>query len=146
MSIIYACMGETNSATGKRTPGHFFHFKSCRVCKCKVKGVFRPSWNWWFASKFLFMLWKEIELFLVLIVCNTKWCFVNCFVLGSEGSYCPEEFDSLCVCPGGNLALLSCTSGTAAVAVIGWITLSYNCMNFSLSCSGCVHNTLVFAH
>lgn len=103
MSIIYACMGETNCATGKSIPGHFFAFKSCIVCKCKVKGPFPLSWNWWVASRFLFTLWREIELFLVLILCNAKWCLANCFVLGSENSDPAEEFGSLCGCPSRNL-------------------------------------------
>lgn len=40
MRIIYACIGETNCATGKKIPGHFFTFKSCIVCKYKVKRIF----------------------------------------------------------------------------------------------------------
>ena len=95
MSIIYVCMGETNCATGKRIPGHFFTFKSCIVCKCTVKRVFPLSWNWWVASRFLFTPWKATELFLVLILCNTKQCLVNCFVLACESSDSTEALDSL---------------------------------------------------
>lgn len=109
MSIICACMQETNCATGKRIPGHFFTFKSCIVCKCKVKRVkrvFPLSWNWWVALRFLFTPWKEIELFLVLILCYTKWRLVNCFVLGSENSDSTEALDSLRDCPGPSVQSL----------------------------------------
>lgn len=47
--------------------------------------------------------------------------------------YCTEELDSLCVCPGGSLALegfAQWTSGIAGLVVMGSITLFYNYMNF----------------
>lgn len=99
MSIIYACMGETNCATGKRIPGHFFTFKLCIVCKCKVKRVFPLSWNWWVALRFLSTPWKQIELFLVLILCSTKWCLVNGFLVRHENSDPPEALESSYGCP-----------------------------------------------
>lgn len=119
MSIIYACMGETNCATGKRIPGHFFTLKSRVVCKCKVNRVFPLSWNWWVALRFLFAPWKETELFLV---CNATWCLVNCFVLGSENSGSTEALDYLHDCPGRSISLPGfaqseqwhCCSGTCA--------------------------------
>lgn len=112
MSIIYVCMGETNCATGKRIRGHFFTFRSCTVCKCKVKMAFPLSENWWVALRILFTPWKEIELFSVVILCNAKWYLVHCFVLGRENSDPTVALHSLCgvLLGASGLALHSQTS------------------------------------
>lgn len=128
MSIIYVCMGETNCATGKRIPGHFFTFKSCIVCKCKVKIVFPLPGNWWVALRILCTPWKEME-FSVVIFCNTKWCPANCFVPGSENSGFTRGF--LCSCPEGSLspALLGWSSGIAGVApACLLVIICWNCL------------------
>lgn len=119
MSIIYVCMGETNCATGKRIPGHFFTFKSCIVCKCKVKIVFPLSGNWWVALRILCTPWKEME-FSVVILCNTKWCPANCFVPGSENSGFTEASPVVVLRGAPRLALLRWSSDTAGLAPACW--------------------------
>lgn len=128
MSIIYVCMGETNCATGKRIPGHFFTFKSCIVCKCKVKIVFPLSGNWWVALRILCTPWKEME-FSVVILCNTKWCPANCFVPGSENSGFTEASPVVVLRGAPRLALLRWSSDTAGLAPACLLVITcWNCL------------------
>lgn len=128
MSIIYVCMGETNCATGKRIPGHFFTFKSCIVCKCKVKIVFPLPGNWWVALRILCTPWKEME-FSVVILCNTKWCLTNCFVPGSKKSGFTEASCAVVLRGASHLALLGHSSGIAGLApVCLLVIICWNCL------------------